>query len=167
MAGGVGSRMGTCKKMLLEINGEKIIDMIVKQLKEQNFRVSMCISKNTEFLDYYPEVAKFYGKGNYTEDLKYAISQCSLPVLVISADLIFPTDLLYKFIKKADLTGTGVATLIVNGELSGISMFFEKPEDENLQYKNINISTSGFFNLNRKEDYEKAVKYYKNNSKVE
>jgi GTP:adenosylcobinamide-phosphate guanylyltransferase len=163
MAGGTGSRMGTNKKMLLEINGNKVVDLIIKQLRHENFEISLCISKNTLFLDNYPGVRIFYGKGNYAEDLKNSISRCQLPVMVISADLVIPPDLLKNFMEKAKMVDSGIATLVVNKELSGISMFFEVPENNSLKYTNINITSKGFFNLNRQNDYKKAIKYYKGN----
>ena len=82
MAGGTGSRMGTSKKMFLEINGEKIIDRVVRILHRQNFRISLCISENTLFLQEYPEVRIVMGKGSYAEDLSFAVGMCSLPVLL-------------------------------------------------------------------------------------
>jgi len=160
MAGGKGSRMGTEKKMLLEINGEKVIGNIIKTLKDQNFTISLCISENTKFLDGYRSIRTINGHGNYAEDLNYAISMCSLPVLIVPSDVIFPRYMLYDFVEKAFSLDTAIATLIVNGMLSGISIFFRKPETGNLPYKNIEVYSKDFFNLNYPEDYRKAVKYF-------
>lgn len=160
MAGGKGSRMGTGEKMLLEINGERVIDTIIKTLKHQNFTISLCISDNTEFLNVYESVRIIKGYGNYAKDLSYAISMCSLPVLIVPSDVIFPSDMLSDFIEKSFSLDTGIATLVVNGELSGISIFFRKPETGDLPYKNIEVSSKDFFNLNYPEDYRKAVEYF-------
>lgn len=160
MAGGKGSRMGTREKMLLEINGGKIIDAIIKTLQNQNFNIQLCISENTKFLDGYRSIITIKGHGNYAEDLKYAISMCSLPVLIVPSDVIFPSDMLSDFIEKSFSLDTGIATLVVNGELSGISIFFRKPETGDLPYKNIEVSSKDFFNLNYPENYRKAVEYF-------
>ena len=54
---------------------------------------------------------------------------------------------------------TDIATLKINGELSGISIFFKNPGNENLPYRNIKIEREDFFNLNFPEDYRKAIEY--------
>ena len=159
MAGGTGSRMGTSKKMLLEINGEKIIDRVVRILHSQNFRISLCISENTLFLHEYPEVRIVMGKGSYAEDLSFAVGMCSLPVLVVPADVIFSPEMIENFIEQSISLETGIVTLMVNNKLSGISIFFKNPGNENLPYRNIKIEREDFFNLNFPEDYRRAIEY--------
>ncbi len=161
MAGGKGSRMGTSEKMLLTINGERIIDTVIKTLQNQNFSISLCISKNTGFLDGYKSLKIIKGHGDYAEDLKYAVTMCSLPVLVIPSDVIFPAEILPDFIERSFSLDTGIATLIVNGKLSGISIFFRKPGKGNLPYENVEMSMEDFFNLNYPDDYKRAEQYFK------
>jgi GTP:adenosylcobinamide-phosphate guanylyltransferase len=160
MAGGQGTRMGTSKKMLLKINGKPVIDIVLEVLQQTRFRISLCISGNTGFLEGYGNVRILKGTGNYAEDLKYALDMCSMPVLVVPADALFSPDILTEFTKKARGFHKGIATLLVNGKISGISMFFENPKNEELPYTNIKIIHEGFFNLNYPEDYKKAMDYF-------
>ena len=160
MAGGKGSRMGTAEKMFLQINGEKIIDAIIKILQNQNFNISLCISENTKFLDRYHSLNTIMGQGNYASDLNYAIKTCTLPVLIVPSDVIIPHDMIHDFVKSAFSMDTAIATLVVNNQLSGISMFFRKPETGNLPYKNIEILRDDFFNLNYPDDYKKALQRF-------
>jgi GTP:adenosylcobinamide-phosphate guanylyltransferase len=161
MAGGRGTRMGNNKKMLLEIDGKSILYRIIDLLKQMGFRVNICISKNTQFLSYVEGVNIITGTGDYSEDLKYSLELCSIPALVLPADVIFSRNLLEKFIELHYTVKTGIATLKVNGELSGISIFFKRPENKELSYTNIEISDNSFFNLNYPEDYIKAREYFK------
>ncbi|ARD85183.1 NTP transferase domain-containing protein [Ferroplasma acidiphilum] len=157
MAGGKGSRMGTAEKMLLKVNGEKVIDAIIKILQNLNFNISLCISENTRFLDGYHSLRTIMGQGDYALDLNYAIKTCSLPVLIVPSDVIIKPDMIHDFVTSASSLDTAIATLIVNNKLSGISMFFKKPETGNLPYKNIEILRDDFFNLNCPDDYKKAL----------
>ncbi len=161
MAGGRGTRMGNNKKMLLEINGKSVLYRIIDLLKQMGFRVNICISKNTEFLSDVEGVNIITGTGDYSEDLKYSLGLCSMPALVLPADVIFSVKLLKNFIELSSTISTGIATLKVNGELSGISIFFKRPENKELSYTNIEISDNSFFNLNYPEDYIKAQEYFK------
>ena len=160
MAGGKGSRMCTAEKLFLPINCEKIIDAIIKILQNQNFNISLCISENTKFLDGYHSLRTIMGEGNYASDLNYAIKMCSLPVLIVPSDVIIPPDMINDFIKRTSSLDTAIATLVVNNKLSGISMFFRKPETGNLPYKNIEILRDDFFNLNYPDDYKKALQRF-------
>ena len=161
MAGGRGTRMGNNKKMLLEINGKPALYRIIDSLKELGFSVNICISKNTEFLSDVGGVSIITGTGDYSGDLKYSLKLCSIPTLVLPADVIFSRSLLEKFIELSGTVRTGIATLKVNGDLSGISIFFERPEDKELSYTNIEISDNSFFNLNYQDDYIRAKQYFK------
>ena len=161
MAGGKGSRMGDNKKMLLKINGEPVLYKIIASLKDLGFMVKICVSKDTEFLSNIEGVSIITGTGNYSEDLKYSLYMCSMPAIVLPADVIFSRNLLEKFIALSGLVRTDIATLKVNGELSGISIFFKRPEDKELSYTNIDILDNSFFNLNYREDYINAQEYFK------
>ena len=161
MAGGKGSRMGNNKKMLLKINGEPVLYKIIASLKDLGFMVKICISKGTEFLSDTEEVEIITGAGTYSEDLKYSLKLCSIPALVLPADVIFSEKLLKNFIELSGTVTTDIATLKVNGELSGISVFFKRPENQELSYTDIEIRDNSFLNLNYPEDYIKAQEYFK------
>ena len=161
MAGGRGTRMRNNKKMLLEIDGKPVLYRIIDLLQQMGFRVNICISKNTEFLSDTGEVKIIAGMGNYSEDLKHSLHSCSVPALVLPADVIFSRNLLEKFIELSGSVSKEISTLKVNGELSGISIFFKRPENKELSYTNIEISDNSFFNLNHPEDYIKAREYFK------
>ena len=134
MAGGRGSRMGNNKKMLLNINGVPVLYRIIASLREAGFKVNICITKNTEFLSDIEGTNIITGTGNYADDLKYSLGLCSVPALVLPADVIFSRNLLKSFIELSDKVRTDIATLKVNSELSGISIFFRRPEDKELSY---------------------------------
>ncbi len=161
MAGGKGSRMGDNKKMLLKINSEPVLYKIIASLKDLGFIVKICISKGTEFLSDTEEVEIITGTGTYSEDLKYSLKLCSIPALVLPGDVIFSEKLLKNFIELSGTVSTDIATLKINGELSGISMFFKRPENGELSYTDIEMQDNSFFNLNYKEDYIKAQEYFK------
>ncbi len=161
MAGGKGSRMGDNKKMLLKINSEPVLYKIIASLKDLGFMVKICISKGTEFLSDTEEVEIITGAGTYSEDLKYSLKLCSIPALVLPGDVIFSEKLLKNFIELSGTVSTDIATLKINGELSGISMFFKRPENGELSYTDIEMQDNSFFNLNYKEDYIKAQEYFK------
>ena len=161
MAGGRGSRMGNNKKMLLNINGVPVLYRIIASLREAGFKVNICITKNTEFLSDIEGANIITGTGNYADDLKYSLGLCSVPALVLPADVIFSRNLLKSFIELSDKVRTDIATLKVNSELSGISIFFRRPEDKELSYTNIEIEDKSFFNLNYQDDYIKARQYFK------
>ena len=161
MAGGRGSRMGNNKKMLLNINGVPVLYRIIASLREAGFKVNICITKNTEFLSDIEGANIITGTGNYADDLKYSLGLCSVPALVLPADVIFSRNLLKSFIELSDKVRTDIATLKVNSELSGISIFLKKPEDKELSYTNIEIEDKSFFNLNYQDDYIKARQYFK------
>ena len=161
MAGGKGSRMGDNKKMLLKINSEPVLYKIIASLKDLGFIVKICISKGTEFLSDTEEVEIITGAGTYSEDLKYSLKLCSIPALVLPGDVIFSEKLLKNFIELSGTVSTDIATLKINGELSGISMFFKRPENGELSYTDIEMQDNSFFNLNYKEDYIKAQEYFK------
>ena len=164
MAGGKGSRMGDNKKMLLKINSEPVLYKIIASLKDLGFIVKICISKGTEFLSDTEEVEIITGTGTYSEDLKYSLKLCSIPALVLPGDVIFSEKLLKNFIELSGTVSTDIATLKINGELSGISMFFKRPENGELSYTDIEMQDNSFFNLNYKEDYIKAQEYLIGNS---
>ena len=161
MAGGRGSRMGNNKKMLLNINGVPVLYRIIASLREAGFKVNICITKNTEFLSDIEGANIITGTGNYADDLKYSLGLCSVPALVLPADVIFSRNLLKSFIELSDKVRTDIATLKVNSELSGISIFFRRPEDKELSYTNIEIEDKSFFNLNYQDDYIRARQYFK------
>ena len=161
MAGGRGSRMGNNKKMLLNINGVPVLYRIIASLREAGFKVNICITKNTEFLSDIEGTNIITGTGNYSDDLKYSLGLCSVPALVLPADVIFSRNLLKSFIELSDKVRTDIATLKVNSELSGISIFFRRPEDKELSYTNIEIEDKSFFNLNYQDDYIRARQYFK------
>ena len=147
--------------MLLEINGKSVLYRIIDILKELGFRVNICISKNTKFLSDVKGVNIITGTGNYSEDVKYSLELCSIPAFVLPADVIFSEKLLKKFIELSDTVTTDIATLKVNGELSGISIFFKTPENKELSYTNFEILDNSFFNLNYPDDYIRAQQYFK------
>lgn len=161
MAGGNGSRMRNNKKMLLKINGQPVLYKIIASLKDLGFTVKICISKNTEFLSNTEKVEIITGVGNYSEDLKYSLCQCSMPALVLPADVIFSEKLLKNFIELSGTVSTDIATLKVNGELSGISVFFKRPANKELSYTNIEVQDNSFFNLNYLKDYINTQEYFK------
>ena len=161
MAGGRGSRMGNNKKMLLNINGVPVLYRIIASLRGAGFKVNICITKNTEFLSDIEGTNIITGTGNYADDLKHSLGLCSVPALVLPADVIFSRNLLKSFIELSDKVRTDIATLKVNSELSGISIFFRRPEDKELSYTNIEIEDKSFFNLNYQDDYIRARQYFK------
>ncbi|WMT50996.1 MAG: NTP transferase domain-containing protein [Ferroplasma sp.] len=161
MAGGKGSRMGNVKKMLLNINGMPVLYGIIASLKDAGFKINICITKNTEFLSDIKGTNIIVGTGNYADDLRYSLGLCSVPALILPADVIFSKNLLNIFIGLSDNVRTDIATLKVNGELSGISIFFKRPEDTELSYTNIEIEDNSFFNLNYPNDYIRARQYFK------
>ena len=114
----------------------------------------------TKFLDGYNSLRTIMGQGNYASDLNYAIKSCSLPVLIVPSDVIIPPNMIHDFVKRASSMETAIATLVVNNKLSGISMFFRKPETGNLPYKNIEILRDDFFNLNYPDDYKIALQSF-------
>ena len=161
MAGGKGLRMGNNKKMLLEVENRPVLYRIIALLREMEFKVNICISKNTEFLSNIEGTNIITGTGNYANDLKYSLGLCSVPALVLPADVIFSRNLLKSYIELSYKVRTDIATLKVNGELSGISIFFKRPEDKELSYTNIEIEDKSFFNLNYQDDYIRARQYFK------
>ncbi|WP_084779373.1 MULTISPECIES: NTP transferase domain-containing protein [Acidiplasma] len=162
MAGGMGKRIGNPKKMLLMINGEAIIIRLLKIIKSLGLNINVCTGPETVFLNEIGDVNIINGTGDYAMDLKTSINSLKLPVIVLPADILIDKELLKSFIEKSKNYKTGILNMLINNELSGISIFYEYLNDAELAYENINFNSNSFFNINTEYDYKMAKEYYKN-----
>ncbi len=160
MAGGRGTRINNPGKMMLKINGKTIIENIIKKINNLNIEFGICIS------EYTPDAVKtmskniIAGTGDYFNDLKLAVNYFDVPVIVFSADLIFDIETIKLFIESSFEAKSEIVNMTVKGELSGISIFFKHILNNELRYKNIEINSEGFFNINTVDDYNNALLYY-------
>ncbi|MEM0139881.1 MAG: NTP transferase domain-containing protein [Ferroplasma sp.] len=161
MAGGSGSRIHNPGKMLLKIGGNSLISHVIEELENANIKFSICVSSNTPEVIFNMSPHIIYGNGNYIHDLKLSVNRFPQYVLIISADLLFSSSTLSEFISKSYKIGSGITTLAINHKAVGISIFFEKIGDAELNYTSIDIDDTAFFNINTENDYRRAELYYK------
>ena len=157
MAGGLGSRLNK-KKMLLDFCGSSIIHREISLLKKISNDISICISKNTEFLMNTFDLNYIYGYGDYSKDLVISINKINrFPILVMPADVIFNLETILKFISMNNFD-YDIINMKINENFTGISIFNRRAFEK---YTDININDSGFFNINTYDDYKNALAYYK------
>ncbi len=161
MAGGKGSRINNKRKMLLKIDNRTLIERSLEILHNLKMNIHICINDNTDFLlDILHNYNIIRGTGDYIRDLKKSLDTMDLPVLVMPADIIYSSNIIEEFIVSTNKISQGIVNLKVNGKLSGISIFYKRPDNEVIKFKDISILSESFFNINYPKDYNNAVKFY-------
>ena len=161
MAGGRGSRISNRKKMLLKIKNKTLIERSLDIIHNLKMNVYICISNNTDFLlKVLHDYSIINGSGDYITDLKASLDTFGLPAIIMPADIVYSGNIIEEFIISASKIHDGIINLKINGQLSGISIFYEKPLNKIIKFKDISIFSESFFNINYPEDYNNAVNYF-------